>query len=551
MSIRLLSFVFILCSVSVAKAQMQAQPTDDKGHLSGDVEVDATWFDRDTLIGTSTTQYLHEKSSTEGWFTLNYLISGWSFTARYDMYSNSALLDPTIAYTGQGLGFYQIDKKIDKWEFTAGDFYDQFGSGILFRAWQNRYLGLDYAVQGVRVQYTPDDSFMIKGFAGQQKDRFTVWPQIMKGLNAEKIWGIGNVGMLTGAGFLNRTLDQGTMNQLANEINGLPYSQRFTPMYNMYAGTLYNTLTYKGFSLYGEYAKKSKEAVFITDANNNQDLENLPGDVLYAGASYSFYGFGLNVQYKKIESFIMKTSPYATILDGIMNYLPPLSKQETTRLPALYSVSAQSQGENGIQAEVTYAIDKRNNFDFNVSYIKQPDNTLLYREYYAEYNKIFNKNVKMELGVQSLIYNYQVYEGHPGDVVHTVTPFFEMSFRLGSAHKIAEGTAENKMPLQKSIRFELQYLSTKQDSGSFAYALVEYNLAPKWSFAVSDMYNIIPQHAADQKLNYYSTFISFTEKQTRFTIGYAKQVAGVICTGGVCRVEPAFSGIRASIGTNF
>ena len=515
MAKKLLAIIFIFSSVSIAKAQMQAQPTDDKGHLSGDVEVDATWFDRDTLIGTSTTQYLHEKSSTEGWFTLNYLISGWSFTARYDMYNNSALLDPTIAYTGQGLGFYQIDKKIDKWEFTAGDFYDQFGSGILFRAWQNRYLGLDYAVQGVRVQYTPNDSFMIKGFAGQQKDRFTIWPQIMKGLNAEKIWGIGNVGMLTGVGFLNRTLDQGTMNQLANEINGLPYSQRFTPMYI------------------------------------NQQLENLSGDVLYAGASYSFYGFGVNVQYKKIESFIMKTTPYATILDGIMNYLPPLSKQETTRLPSLYSVSAQSQGENGIQAEVTYAVDKRNNFDFNVSYIKKPDNTVLYREYYAEYNKIISKNVKMELGVQSLIYNYAVYEGHPGDVVHTVTPFFEMSIRLGNAHKIAEGTAENKMPLQKSLRFELQYLSTKQDSGSFAYALVEYNLAPKWSFAVSDMYNIIPQHTNDLKLNYYSTFISYTEKQTRFTIGYAKQVAGVICTGGVCRVEPAFSGIRASIGTNF
>ena len=64
----------------------------------------------------------------------------------------------------------------------------------------------------------------------------------------------------------------------------------------------------------------------------------------------------------------MKTTPYATILDGIMDYLPPLSKQETTRLPSLYSVSAQSQGENGIQAELTYAIDKRNNFDFNVSY---------------------------------------------------------------------------------------------------------------------------------------------------------------------------------------
>ena len=540
---RFLPVFVLICFASGLWAQ-------DKGQLTGDVEINSTSYDRDTLIGTTTTQYLHEKSSAEGWFTLNYRIEGWTFTARYDLFNNSPLLDPSIAYTAQGLGFYQIDKKIDKWEFTAGDFYDQFGSGILFRAWENRQIGLDYAVQGVRVQYTPNDSFMIKAFTGQQKYRFTTWPQVMKGINAEKIWGIGNVGLLTGAGFLNRTLDQATMNQLANEINALPYAQRFVPMYNMYAGTLYNTLTYKGFSLYTEYAKKSKEAVFITDPNNNQDLENLPGDVFYAGANYSFYGFGLNLQYKKINSFIMKTTPYATLLDGIMDYLPPLSKQESARLPALYSVSAQSQGENGIQGELTYSIDKHNSFDFNVSYIKKPDNTILYREYYAEYNKIFSKSVKAEFGVQSLIYNYAVYEGHPGDVVHTVTPFFELSIRLDNPSKLYTGS-EEKAPLQKSIRVELQYLSTKQDSGTYAYALVEYNLAPKWSFAVTDMYNLIPQHAADQKLNYYSTFISYTQKQTRFTLGYAKQVAGVVCTGGVCRVEPAFSGVRAGISTNF
>jgi hypothetical protein len=37
----------------------------------------------------------------------------------------------------------------------------------------------------------------------------------------------------------------------------------------------------------------------------------------------------------------------------------------------------------------------------------------------------------------------------------------------------------------------------------------------------------------------------------RFTGGYVRQVEGVICTGGVCRVEPAFNGMRFSMISNF
>jgi hypothetical protein len=40
-------------------------------------------------------------------------------------------------------------------------------------------------------------------------------------------------------------------------------------------------------------------------------------------------------------------------------------------------------------------------------------------------------------------------------------------------------------------------------------------------------------------------------KTTRVTAGYLKQPQGVNCTGGVCRVEPAFSGARVTLTTNF
>ena len=99
---------------------------------------------------------------------------------------------------------------------------------------------------------------------------------------------------------------------------------------------------------------------------------------------------------------------------------------------------------------------------------------------------------------------------------------------------------------------------TKQDLGNLVNVLVEYNVAPYWSFSVSDMVNTshgalnAPKPGEAFKLvHYYNFFASYTYKTTRITAAYLKQVAGVNCTGGVCRIEPAFSGARITLTTNF
>ena len=55
-----------------------------------------------------------------------------------------------------------------------------------------------------------------------------------------------------------------------------------------------------------------------------------------------------------------------------------------------------------------------------------------------------------------------------------------------------------------------------------------------------------------QKSNhYYNVFTSYTKGANRFSIAYVKQVDGINCSGGVCRYEPAFSGMKASITSSF
>lgn len=96
-----------------------------------------------------------------------------------------------------------------------------------------------------------------------------------------------------------------------------------------------------------------------------------------------------------------------------------------------------------------------------------------------------------------------------------------------------------------------EYQDKKQDMGSMCFALLEYSIAPRWSFAVSDMYVFKPDYKKYETFHYPTVFTAYTKGPHRFTLAYVKQIAGINCTGGVCRYEPAFSGIRGSITTSF
>ena len=121
--------------------------------------------------------------------------------------------------------------------------------------------------------------------------------------------------------------------------------------------------------------------------------------------------------------------------------------------------------------------------------------------------------------------------------VNAITPFMEIIYKINN---------------KKSIRSELQYMNTKQDYGSWTFALLEFNIAPKWSFAVSDMYNIKPNKKQVSKAHHYpNIFIARSVGPHRFTAQYVKQVDGINCTGGVCRYEPAFSGFKLGIISTF
>lgn len=503
--------------------------------LSGDLMLNYNYYQRDSSIGAANTPlYDNLLFGGEGWLSLNYSNWGYNIGLRLDVFNNSVLHNPQKDYSEQGIGAWYVSKKIEELTITGGYFYDQFGSGITFRAYEDRALGIDYAMVGLKAEYQILKNWKAKAFTGRQKNLFSTYKPIVKGINTEVLLKANDHLQFTpGTSLVNRTLDQVNMDLVVNAIpatNPL-VEDRFVPKYNVYVYSLYNTTSYKNITWNFELAGKTKD-VYVNLENKLSDKE---GSVIYTNLGYSRKGFGITAQFKRTENFSLRTSPNETLLQGVLDFLPPLSKKNSMRLLSRYVAATQVLSEMAYEADIFYTPKKGITLTANYSDIQTLDGMQLYREIYfdVEYKK--KKSWKTVTGIQYQIYNQEIYQNKTGvPLVEAISPFTEWTFKLSP---------------KKSINVELQYQYTGQDYGQWLYGLFEFNVAPHFSFALSDMYNIVPKKT--DALHYYSVFASYTKNANRFTIAYVKQVEGVVCTGGVCRFEPAFSGVKFTLTSSF
>ncbi len=529
-----------------------------QGRLSGDLMTNVNFFQRDTNIkAAGNPLYDNFLSGGEVWLGLRYAdANGFAAQVRFDGFQNSNLLNPSAAYTAAGIGMFNLSKDYKNFSISAGHIYDQIGSGILFRAYEDRGLLIDNALFGLKLQYQITNNLKIKGFTGQVRKQFERYQPVIKAINIEGGVPIGKNGYMTpGLGILNRTIDQASMDGVVATINSMEVDKRFIPKYNTNGVTLYNTLNTGNFTWYVEGAYKTEEAIFNT---YNNRLENSNGNALFTTLGYAIERLGINGTLKRTDKFVQRTSPNETLLRGIYNWQPIVSPIRVQRVISRYS--PQSQDVSELAASINTFFNPVKDLSVNINYThintlkdsflteNSVNNQLefttvkLYRELYAEAEYRGVENWIFHLGAQYLEYNqavYQVKDPNEYPLVTAITPFFEVVHIIDKTH---------------SVRMEGQWMLNKEDYGSWLFALLEYNISPTWSFAVTDMFNYAPSGKNGDGLDpthYPNVFVAYTKGPHRFTGQYVKQVEGVNCTGGVCRFEPAFSGFKIGITSTF
>ncbi|WP_425422908.1 DUF6029 family protein [Phaeodactylibacter xiamenensis] len=535
------------------------------GTLSGNLEANGNFFIRDSLIGAANTpQYDRQLYGADAWLNLSYNNWGFDFGLRFDLFNNSNLLNPTGSFTGEGIGRWYVHKKVDKFDISVGYLYDQIGSGIIFRAFEQRPLLIDNALYGARLAYDLGENWQIKGFTGRQKQQFDIYEPVIKGGAIDGYLSFGEEGrfwaMAPGLGVVNRTLDDPSMNSIVATVNTYTAEDAFVPVYNTYAFSAYNTLSAGPWTWYVEAAYKTDDNLsdpfgeFVLSDSSvvvGDKLYKAPGTVFYSSLSYAKSGLGISVEGKRTENFDFRVRPQEQLNRGLVNFLPPMARVNTYRMTARYNAATQFLGEMAVQADIRYNYKRKFGVNVNVSNITDLDNNLLYRELYTELTYKYKRTWQFLAGLQIQRYNQEVFEFKPdAPIVETVTPYFDILYKFSR---------------RKSIRFEGQYMIAGKDDkgeghdyGSWLFGLVEFSIAPSWTFTVSDMYNIDPGKASpidnsgEKAALHYPRFdVFYTHGANRFSLSYIKQVEGVVCTGGICRLEPAFSGVRFTVNSSF
>lgn len=555
--------------------------TPERGQLTGDVEINSNFYIRDSTIGAANIpQYDRQKQSVDSWFTLNYTQGSFDASIRFDAFGNSNLFNPNGSYSAIGLGRWHVRKKIAlkekvaSLELTGGYIYDQVGNGQLFRAFETRPLLIDNALVGARAVFdygAKNGRFNLRGkvLAGKQKkmdgqpNLFEVYDPLISVANVETFWkpkDSVDFTLSTGVGALHRTLDDQTMTDIVANIESDSLRYRFIPKYNTYGFTFYNTLVFKNFSWYFEGTYKTNEA--IPDFKRTGRFKDALGTAFYTSLSYSKKGFGVTLQARRLEDYWMRVSPFilpSRLTRGQVSFLASMQRQNAFRLPARYGPPAQELGEWAWMGDISYTLNKKINFALTYSSISSLNsdaasilaNPNLFRELYFETTYKINKKNRLVVGLQWINYNQKVYEQKDdalaeNAVVKAWTPFVEYQTKFNSKH---------------SLRVEAQYMFTTQDLGPWAFLLGEYNISPHWSFTAAGLLNVEPRKLGVTQTkpdgsNYMPIFyptlaVFYSYKTHRISVSYVKQPQGVVCTGGICRLEPAFSGVKVNLASRF
>ncbi len=468
-------------------------------------------------------------------------------------------------FAGWGVPYIWATGSYKSWQLTAGDFYEQFGSGLILRTYQERSLGVDNAIRGGRFKINPAKGLHFTALGGKQR---RYWEH-----NSSWLWGAD------GEWSLDETFANAFTSGYGLTI-GASYVGKHEPYEHIYVWP-----DFEGVDHSEDYALKLPKATAAFDVrakvrlqdfnilaefatkNNDPTADNgytyRRGSAVLLSATYSKKGFSAYLQAKRSDNMSFRSKRTIVGISSFVNHLPAFTMTQTYALAAMYPYATQPDGEWAFQGEVRYLFKKGTplggkygtNVRLTASYISGLDHfipdgmNLKDREpgtnqfgapfwkigelYYAdlnfELNKKLSKKFQFTLFYLFQKYNQKIVEGH-GEMVTANTFIFEGQW---------------KMAKKTQMRFELQYLQTKQDKGDWLAGLLEFSFAPHWMVTLTDTWN------SARNDNFYNVMVTYNLKSNRFTLGYGRTREGYNCSGGVCRWVPETKGFSLTYNYTF
>lgn len=515
-------------------------------------------------------------------------------------------------FDGTGIGMRYVGYANDFIDVTLGSFYEQFGSGLALRIYEDRNLGYDNLLDGAKVHIRPYKGIVVKGVYGYQRYSFT---------EGRIQYSDGIVRGFDGEINLNQTFAQLSDKKLDITLGGSFVSkyqpddnEDFILPENVGCYGFRGKLRYDKFTLDGEYVIKEQDP-----SQDNQFIYNY-GHAAVINAGYSKKGLGVVLSAKSVDNMSYRSDRNKQLQNVLINYLPAMNKTHSYNLVAsLYPYATQPVGEIAYQAEVLYTIKKGSklggkygtSINANYSTAYQPlkhksginpadssgvtyrtslfdmSDSLYWRDFNINIYRKFSKNFNLTLAYYNLTLNNDVASVTKNAhgliksnifVVETGLKFknkqsmrIELQGLFVGKREIVE-TIDLATLEPISVTTDFPFYSKKGtpvDKGNWATLLVEYTFNSHWFASIMDQWNMPNDNLnavyhVEESDSYISKFrpekngvhhlyfsAGYINGATRITAGYGRQRAGLFCVGGVCRPVPASNGLTLNITHSF
>lgn len=570
---KMLNYFGILSGLLLFSIAAQSQDWISKGQVSGNFQLAGQYYAEDSAISAVVPP---EVMSLSGFGNIIYRNGKFSTGLRFETYLPAPVAYPAGApWEGTGIGYRFARYSGDELDITVGNFYEQFGAGMILRTWEDYGLGVDYSLDGIRVIGRPYRGIELTALYGKQRFNF-------------------NNGFQNGDGIIRGLNGDFNLTELLDSTLTIPGQLSIGGSYvSRYERNLSNTYDFPenvdggaarlkydlgGFQFTGEYAWTG-----INPTATNAQIISIPdsldpsvglwkgGQGVNINATYSMRGFGLSFTASSLANMAYQSQRAAGSFDSWINYLPATSVLQTYALSQLYPYATQPNGENSYRGDLFYNFDRNTTLggkygmklELSYTHILSPGielvddlNTtrqgvnislfeagdqLYYSDFNARLTKKLSKNFKGTLFYQNIAYNNDIIKGAydynnvaSKGTVYSDLFVFEGNVRLNAKH---------------NIRFEAQALFTEQHLQDWLAGVVEYTVSPHYFVTLVNQWNY--GNADEDKFHFPSLSLGYIHNTTRVSMTYGRQRAGVFCVGGVCRVVPASNGLALSITSSF
>jgi hypothetical protein len=299
-----------------------------QAQLSGGFESNSSYYIDDSKIKLEQIE-AQNRLRSNSYLRLDYKYKHFTTGIQLESYEPKALLNYSPNFKGAGLGTYYINYKNDSigLDITAGHFYEQFGSGLVLRTWEDRQLGIANSIAGGRIKYSPIEPVLVTALYGKQRNGlgFDFTDGTILGLNTEvdlsELFKAKKINYGLALSYVNR-------NEKIN-FDGLSSSTYLT--------SLRGNVKKGGFTADAEYVFKSNDA--LVEFNNVRPELQFDGDAYLLNVGYSEKGLGINTSFRRLENFgvySQRSLAGNAFNEGFVNYVPSLTKQYDYSLSNIY-----------------------------------------------------------------------------------------------------------------------------------------------------------------------------------------------------------------------